>query len=226
MNNFLTYITELQIAALQQFRVRQIDEPAVEALSLAEAWAHLRVDTFGTPPESDDDFWLENIGIPAACRYCEHYMESTFSQRTLELSANWFPADSFTIPYGPALEVVSIKYDDVDGVEQTVPPSVYVLDPYGQPSEVILQYGQVWPTARDSTNSVRLRYVAGYSLPDETPQVYTLPKTVKMAMLLMLGHLYENREGVSTGRVVANMLPLGVHALLDISPGGQRTDFA
>jgi uncharacterized phiE125 gp8 family phage protein len=226
MNNFYQFIAEAQRLALQAFNVRQVGEAEGNAISLEEARAHLRVDTFGTPPESDDDFWLENIGIPAACAYAEGYMEQSYSPRTMELASNKFPAFPFIVlPYGPAQSVESILYDDVDGLEQTLVDTVYELDPFSNPSRIILQAGQSWPVAQAATNSVRIRYVAGYDLPGTTPLGFVLPRTVKMAILMFLGHLYENREAVNVGGVVTSM-PLGVHALLDITYGGQRLDFA
>lgn len=98
----------------------------------------------------------------------------------------------------------------------TVPADDYAVDAISVPSRALLTYGSTWPVARSSTGSVRVRYVTGYSVPGESPQVHVLPKMARAAILLMLGHLYENREAVAIGNLVE--IPLGVHALLDLLP--------
>ncbi len=262
---FLTSVYAAQRAALQQYNALQIGEVEGEPITLEEARAQCRVDTYGSPPESDDDFWFENIGIPAARSYCENYKGVSYAPRVVELVTNSFPT-SIPLPFGPVQSVESIMYDDatiaqaaydaaytaaydtefgmsadVDAaiaagvaagdiayaanLEQTVDTSVYTLNAYTIPATLGVAYGQTWPTARTSANSVRIRYVTGFNLPDESPLPYPLPKSAKAAMLLMLGHLFENREGVTVGGVVSTM-PMGVHALLDLTPGGERTGFA
>lgn len=282
MTDFLTMIAAAQEAALQQYNVRQIGDVAGEPITIEEARAQCHVDLWGSPPESDDDFWLLNVGIPAARTYCENYKGTAFAQRTMELATNAFPSGAINLPFGPVQSITSIKYDDQDiadaaytvayaaayapaytaaydaeflissdvdlataagvaagvasgvaagdiagaaALEQTLATTVYSLNVFPQPMTVILQHSQVWPAARDFANSVRIRYVVGISLPGDSPIVYTLPPTAKAGMLLMLGHLYANREAVNVGGAVTTM-PLGVHAYLDLTPGGSRTDFA
>ena len=70
---------------------------------------------------------------------------------------------------------------------------------------MIRAYGTEWPETLDAANVVRVVYVAGAATP---------PATVKAAMLLTIGHLYENRESVVIGQTAIE-LPLGVKALLD-----------
>lgn len=101
-------------------------------------------------------------------------------------------------------------------LEVTLAADQYEIDVFSTPSRLLLAYGATWPTARMSSGSVRIRYVVGYSVPGESPQVYPLPKMARSAILLMLGHLYENREAV--GKSDMAEVPLGVQALLDLLP--------
>lgn len=263
---FLTAISAAQLAALQQYNVRQVGDVEGEPITLEEARAQCRVDLLGSPPESDDDFWLENIGIPGARVYAENYKGAAYAPRTMELVTNKFPSGAINLPFGPVQSITSVKYDDqviadaaydaaytaaydaeflisadVDlataagiaagdiafaaALEQTMDPTTYSLNVFTQPPTMILNYGETWPTARDFTNSVRITYVTGYSLPEDSPQVHILPQSARIAMLMMLAHLYENREAVNVGGVVTTM-PLGVHAYLDLTPGGDRTGMA
>jgi uncharacterized phiE125 gp8 family phage protein len=56
-------------------------------------------------------------------------------------------------------------------------------------------------------NGVEIQVVVGYGAEDAVPQEY------KQAILLLLGHWYENREQVTVGEV-AREIPMGVEALL------------
>lgn len=256
-----------QQADLLRYGIRQVEEVAVEPITLEEARQHLRVDTYlqdvpdsGSPPEqitvSDDDAWIE-AALPAAREYCEQYLGRALAPRTMEYVGNAFPTvavstppgAAFTLPFGPVQSIVSVNYDDqptadaaytaaydaeflisgdVDlataagiaaaaaALSVLVDPEVYQVDQFSVPSRLLLTYGSSWPTARYSTGSVRVRYVTGYSIPGESPQVYVLPNLARSAILLFLGHLFENREAVSAGTLVE--VPLGVSALLDMLP--------
>lgn len=99
---------------------------------------------------------------------------------------------------------------------QTMPSTDYEVDGYRTPNALVLAYGAAWPTSvRTAQNSVKVRYVVGYSPPGSSP-TYPLPALARSAILLMLGHLYENREAATAGGV--GEVPLGVHALLDFLP--------
>jgi len=49
-------------------------------------------------------------------------------------------------------------------------------------------------------------FVSGYGA------AAAVPKAIKQALLLLIGHLYENREAVTTANL--NELPMAVNALL------------
>lgn len=229
MRDFLCQIRDAQRAAAQVFGVRTVADvvTADEPITLAEARLHLRVDAYGSPPESDDDEWI-TAQIPAAREYCERELGRALAPRTLEVGTNAFPAvavdrtagKAFTLPFGPVTSVTSVIYTDSDGVDQTLDSAGYALDPYATPSRVVLTYGSTWPAARASLNSVRIRYVTGYVDAVESPLRPILPRQARAAILLMLGHLYENREATGTDKLLE--LPLGVMSLLELVPGRER----
>lgn len=191
--------------------VRIVTPATEEPITLEEAWRHLRIDTYGSPLASDDDPWLEDIGIPAARQWAEGYTGMSLAPQTLELVADAFPSAYFELPFGPVQYVESITYTDAAGDEQTF--TDFELNTYPVPARLSPAYGFSWPTARDSTNSVRIRYVAGYSLPDYSPSGFALTSRLKIGLLLMLGHLYENREDSSAVRL--ELIPNGAKTFLD-----------
>lgn len=212
--NCCELLTAQLAAVLRSVGVRVAEYPTidVEPVTLEEAWAHLRIDAFpndDSPPalESDDDFWLTNIGIPGARAWAEGYLGLTVAPATLEWSANGFP-DTIELPFGPVREIVSVTYADEDDVDQTADPLTYVFNPYATPAT--LKPVDDWPAAYDKDRSVRVQYVAGYS--DDSPAT-PMPPDVKIGILLMLGHLYENRESNTSATISA--IPDGARTFLD-----------
>jgi uncharacterized phiE125 gp8 family phage protein len=173
--------------------------------------SHLRVD------HDEDDALIEaytdaavaGIDGPAG------WLGRSLALQTLEVRLDRFPTcDSIVLPYGPVIDVLSVKYDDADGAEQTVDPADYDLlagDGFGT-----LQrgYDTSWPSNRLFRDAVRIRYRAGYVVDiAQDPPASNVPGAIVAAILLYAGHLYQNREAVKVGEIVTT-LPLGVEALL------------
>lgn len=182
--------------------LRLITPPAVEPISLTEAKAHLRVD------HNDEDTTIA-IYLAAARNDCERWTGRVFVTQTWELVLDEFPEDEIQIPNPPLQSIVSIKYDDSAGVEQTLATSEYTADTVSEPGWVV-PTPSGWPTAIfEGINSVRIRYVAGYLNTDSpTDLTSAIPFAIKAAILLHLGRLYANREDVIVG-TSAVKLPIG-----------------
>jgi len=176
--------------------------PASALLTLAELRLHLKLDTTGGVHE--DDTIIAAL-LTAAHEYCEHYTGRSFGSQTLELALDEFPSGAVQLPQGPVTSVTSVTYIDTLQAITVLSSANYVLDDYSAPAWLIPAYDAEWPDTLDTTNAVKVRYVAGAS---------TLPSAVRAALLLLVGHLYENRQGVSSGTAFTTV-PLGVEALLD-----------
>lgn len=176
---------------------------ATEVMTRAEAKTHLRILAAVHP----DDTYIDGL-ITAAREWCETYLERAIGAQTLELALDVFPTAFKLVPYVPS--VTSVKYLDINNVEQTVTSTDYVLDNYSSPALVVPAYGKVWPATYCTANAVKVRFVAGYDGNNPCPQ------TIIAAMKLMLGHLYENRQEDVLGntRISFNSLPMGIYALL------------
>ena len=84
----------------------------------------------------------------------------------------------------------------------------YIVDISSEPGRVVLAYGKSWPsTTLQPANGICIEFDAGYG--DAAADV---PAAVKQAMLLLIGHLYENREAVTDKSTV--VLPMAVESLL------------
>jgi uncharacterized phiE125 gp8 family phage protein len=183
--------------------LRLISAPVAEPVTLTEAKAHLRVD------HSADDALISSL-IGASRGYCERWTARAFVTQTWELVIDEFPTDAIMLPMPPLQSVTSIKYDDVAGAEQTVAISEYEVDEVSEPGWVVPSIEGGWPSTFEGINAVRIRFVAGYDPGTDSPidLAANVPGSIKAALLLHLGQLYENREDIVVGTVV-NRIPTG-----------------
>lgn len=188
----------------------EIVAPTEEPLSLPEIKLHLRIDS------TDEDLLLNSYAV-AARIYAEMFARRAFVVQTLELALDGWPScDHIVLPRPPLQSVTSVKYVDSDGNTQTMASGDYIVDTASEPGRVLLGYGKSWPSATLQPGpAIKVRYVAGYGGSVAVPQIY------KQAMLLLIGHYYENREAVVApegGRL--QEVPMAVQSLLLIDRGG------
>jgi uncharacterized phiE125 gp8 family phage protein len=177
--------------------VRVITPPADYPLTLAEVKAHLRVD------HTDEDAMITAY-LAGATDHAQKFMGRALITQTLELVLDKF-YPQIQIPMPPLQSIVSVKYDDADGAEQTLVENTdYIVDTASQPGWVV-PVDETWPTPILSINTVRIRYIAGYAETGSSPPVETVPFDIKAAILLMVGSLYAHRETIAVGVSVAAM---------------------
>jgi uncharacterized phiE125 gp8 family phage protein len=70
-------------------------------------------------------------------------------------------------------------------------------------------YDKVWPSARSVRDAVQIRFIAGYG--DAASDV---PQAIKQAILLLVGHWFENREAVLVHSFKPTVIPIAVDSLL------------
>lgn len=218
--------------------IKTLVPPLVEPISLAEAALHLRLDAIDSPASYADEE-LVRWQISAAREICERYMDRSLAIQTLEYRANAFSVCAMNAPIelkrGPVRRLIQVSYIDEAGTEIILDDGTgsptnpqFEIDRFNEPELLIPPYNMTWPSARTHAGSVRILYEAGYSLPNDSPTEYEmLPYTLKCAMLLMLGHLYENREDTARGEggaTLLNEIPMGSKFLMD--PYKLRLGFA
>ena len=162
---------------------------------------------------STEDTLLSSL-ITTAREFGENYQNRAFITQTWQLWLDGWPGgDYIDVPLPPMQSVASIKYYDTANVEATMSASDYYVDTQNEPGRVLLAYNKAWPTASlRSANAVCVEFVAGYG-----DTAAAVPSRVRQAMLLLLGHWYQNREAALTlARDQAQELPLGVASLLGL----------
>ena len=160
-----------------------VTPPASEPITLAEAKAHLRVDT------SDDDA-LINALVVAARECAEQWLRRALLTTTFRLNADSFPIGGITITLdnSPVQSVTSIKYDTETTDDVVFDPSNFNTDLVTEPSRIVLVDGGTWPETKIAPNVVRVEYVSGYA------SASVIPQPIIQGMLLMIGDWYEFRE--------------------------------
>lgn len=188
--------------------LKLITDVTAEQVTLEQARKHCQITPEGSPPVHDDDALLSDILIPAAREWAEDFTGLAMAPKTYELVLDAFPeGGDIELKVGPVTAIESITYVDEDGAEQTVDSAAYTLDETSTPQWVMPAVDTEWPATLEAANVVRVRFRAGFSLPDESPVVIALPKKAMIAMLLVIVHLYENR-GVAVDRALAEV-PMG-----------------
>jgi uncharacterized phiE125 gp8 family phage protein len=198
--------------------------PTSEPISIDEATAHLRIDVFDP---------LVRSLIPVARQWVEKFTGRSMTERLLEIAMDAFPGHhrhGYRFPDrrlgvvyegegrhphpirllgGPVNSLDRVIYTDVGGIDQVITDAQF--DSYEEPARVLPAVGTTWPSTQIRMGAVKVRYWAGYSAPDDSPIGTPLPLPLKHAMLLVLGHLYENRE--DSADVALESIPLGAEAL-------------
>lgn len=196
--------------------LRQISQPAAEPVSLTDAKLHLRVDF----PDDDAlisalivaarqqaEMITRRVFVTQQWAFA---LDAFPNPGSVFSSANWYgpqwsnspgpltmaPQTGKTgyeirVPLAPLVSVDSLQYLDTDGVLQTLAPSAYKVDTFGEPSKIVPAYATGWPATRTEINAVQVTFTAGYGAAS------AVPEGIKRWMLLMVGALYENREMVA-----------------------------
>ena len=97
--------------------------------------------------------------------------------------------DQIDLECAPAASVISIKYDDSDGSEQTLLASEYKFDNRGNNvARIVPAAGKTWPdTYAGAINTVRVQFVSGYG------GASAVPSDIKEWIKSYAADLYNNR---------------------------------
>jgi len=154
---------------------------STEPVSLADARLHLRINAGDT---SEDTAIIAPL-ITAAREYCENVTGRALAAQTIKAYPERFTR-IIQLPREPMVSVSAITYTDESGVTTTMASSNYIIDTVGG-TVAIKELPTFSPRL---VNPIEITYSAGYTL---------LPKAIRQAMLLLIGHWYENREAVVVG---------------------------
>lgn len=194
-------------------RLKLITPPTSEPLTLAEVKVHLRVD------HADEDA-LINALIGATREAVEHYTNRQLMEATYELVAD--ELHDLTLPKPPFSALVSIEYTNNQDTLTALPAENYTYLDGSEPAVILVKRPEDY---KKTENGVKIRFTAGYVKEETTTdtlgnttttKVPNVPESLKAAMKLLIGHLYENREEVNVGTVsYAKALPKASEYLMN-----------
>jgi hypothetical protein len=93
---------------------------------------------------------------------------------------------------------VIVKYRQAsDDVVTTLSDTKYTVDNVHRPGRIILKDSEDWPDV--TANQTEGKAVIVDMVNAGPSAAYLLPKTVHQAILMTIGHLYENRQDVVVG---------------------------
>ena len=130
---------------------------------------------------------------------CENEIGRSLLPQTWEMAFPCF-GNRLWLRRLPVVEIVSVKYIDQAGVEQTLAAENYHLDDSSDTvCRLALTPMQSWPTTYPSDTSVKIRYLTGYA------DAGAIPGPLKRWMLAQIAHWFKNREAVNVGNIVSKV---------------------
>lgn len=164
--------------------LKLITPPAATPIALADAKAHLRVDF------ADDDASITAY-LNAAVDYVDGpggFLGRALVKQTWQLTLDAFPCanNPIELPLPPLISVAEVKNGSA-----VLDPSQYRVDTASEPGRVFA--ASSWPSLSEG-DQVSITFTAGYV--QGAPEAEAVPFSIKAAILLLLGTLYENRASV------------------------------
>jgi uncharacterized phiE125 gp8 family phage protein len=162
-----------------------VTPPSGEPVVLADVKLNSRV------IDSTDDT-LFPLLISTARRYAESYTGRSFFTQTWKLVLDCFPDCPIQLEKGDVQSVASITYMAMDGTQQTMPTTDYVVDTSSAIARITPVFGKIWPIPMPQMGSVQVTYVAGYGT-----SAASVPEGIRQWIQMRVATLYENREEVA-----------------------------
>lgn len=161
-------------------------------ISISGAESNFAVNVVKQTPYSSEDTQINSL-ITRARLYAEKYQRRSLAVTTYDLFLDDFPkCNQIELPMGAPVAsitaVTSVTYLDSSGTTSTMTASTsgYYVDINAEPAKVVLSYAATWPVfTPNPTNSVKIRYQAGYT---------TLPEDTKHAIIMLASAYYTYRD--------------------------------
>jgi uncharacterized phiE125 gp8 family phage protein len=186
-----------------------VTAPTLFPVTPSEAKTHCRVEI------DADDTYITDILIPAATEFCEAHIDGhrQIMSATYDLPIAEFWEGPLPLPRPPLQSVTSLKYYDTDGTLTTLASTYYLTRiPFRQPGSIERAPDQTWPSLQsDRRLPIVVRFVGGWST------AALVPKRIKQAVLMLVGHWYVNREAVGQA---GEEMAMAVDSLLKLEQWG------
>ena len=178
-----------------------ITPPALEPVTLADAKAHLRLD-------SDDDDALLTAAIVAARVHVEALTRRLLIEQSWRVYLDQWPRKRIvTLSPAPLISVDTVTVYDANGDPTAVAEDDYEVDAIAVPGRLVLS-GNAPVTVGKAVNGIEIDVTAGYG-----PSSIEVPAPLRQATMMLVAHWYEHR-GVVGHDMAGAIPPLGFDALI------------
>lgn len=182
-----------------------VTPPAAEPVSLADAKAHLRVDT------DNEDALIARL-IVAAREAAERATGRAFVAQTWRLWLDMWPGDwAIEIPRPPLIGVNSVTTYDASGNATVVDAESYLVDVVSLPGRIVFKNTVLPPVSLREANAIAVEFEAGYGADADD-----VPAGICAGTLAWIAHLYESRGDAAAAppaQALALLAPYRVFAL-------------
>ncbi len=183
------------------FGLTQLVPPAAEPVTRDEAKAHLRV------TDTAEDALIDRL-IAVARQAAEAHTQRAFLAQTFRLARDaWPDVLCLSLPRPPLVAVDAVRLYDADGNATVWSASSYSVDIRWTPGRLCLKSGWTWPAPGRRQGGIEIDFQAGYGA-----NAADVPAALRQAVLMLVGHLYENREAIAGETAIE--VPAGAAALL------------
>lgn len=187
--------------------------PEAEPVIGAELRAHLRL------TENDEVKDLD-AKLKAARMFFERETNRALVTQRWRLTLDSFPCsslDPIVLAKSPLQSVISIKYYDEDGELQTLrdteasPPveGDFIITDGKELDEIYLEPEETWPVTQVRPGAVIIECDFGWKTEEEQGEdeddSVLVPEDLKLGILYLAAHYFENREPVNIGNIVTEL---------------------
>jgi uncharacterized phiE125 gp8 family phage protein len=176
--------------------------PAVEPVTLADAKAHCRVD--GTA----EDAFIDSL-IVTSRLHIEAALDLALVTQSWTLRLDrWPDGREVSLPLRPIQSIDEIAITGIDGVPAPLASDSYWLDGNGTPPRLIAK-SSGFPEPGVTALGIEIAFTAGFGA-----TASDVPQAIRLALLMLIAHWFENREPVAAGTGEASRIPDTVSELL------------
>lgn len=172
----------------------QLTAPAVEPITLAEAKAHLRVET------THEDELIQDL-IKAARQEAERQTSICMIRQDWRLFLDYWPDHGMIeVPIRPLVSVEEIRIFDAQGTAQILGSDAYMVDIYATLPRI---YAIAMPSAQQLLNGIEIDMRCGFGEAGAD-----VPDLLKRAILVLVAHWFEFRGTYSPKDQPVSIPPL------------------
>ncbi len=159
--------------------------PLAEPVSVADAKAHMRIDS------TAEDTLIASLIVTSRLHIEAALGLALLTQAWSYFVDAWPRSREIVLPLKPVQSITTVRVWAQDGTSQILSADAYTLDGDGKPPRLVLSRSAAPPAPGRSASGIEIAFSAGYG--DAGTDV---PAPIRQALVLLVAHWFENREPV------------------------------